>query len=190
MNDTPIANNLEVKRSEEGKWLHLLPKELVGILPEGVWTTLTLDQKKDILRQNNILDKYLGPKPQEQIVQSSQTPLEADEAVKEVSAPTVEKINEVSDESREFAKAVSEVKEKESLEEVKPEQPQVSAEEKARIAEETASHANTQTFTLFGYQVDDNVARNSKEISETGEVEDGKTWAATLIKKIFAILSE
>ena len=45
MNDTPIANNLEVKRSEEGKWLHLLPKELVGILPEGVWTTLTLDQK-------------------------------------------------------------------------------------------------------------------------------------------------
>lgn len=107
-------------------------------------------------------------------------------------APIVETQVTTNKESQEFATLVEGVKKSESeVKEVPENNAQaLSQEEKARVDQETAKSANTQTFKLFGYQVDDATSQNAKDISENGSLDDGRTWAATLLKKFFAIFGE
>jgi len=64
--------------------------------------------------------------------------------------------------------------------------PELSAEDKARIAEETASASNVkQAPKFFGYQPSSQTVANTDDISAKGDVSDSKTWLATLIKKIW-----
>ncbi len=198
MQDTPIINNLEKKAVVDGgEWIRSLPSELVGLIPDSVWGSLSLDQKKEILRQNGILDKYAAPQNTQEVSQAptpevvTQVPTMVEDVVTE--APIVEQAPSVTKESAEFATLVEGVKNSEENAEIesnKVDSTTLTAEEKARVEEETASNANTQTFRLFGYQVDDDLTNNAQDISNNGDISDGKTWAATLLKKIFAIFGE
>ncbi|MBI2356715.1 hypothetical protein HYV12_01550 [Candidatus Dojkabacteria bacterium] len=200
MQDTPVVNNLETKSAalENAGWIRTLPTELVGLIPDSVWSTLSLDQKKEILRQNGILEKYNSNQPTAEQPVESLDELPSLEVSSEVSsaplvdAPKVEEQVNASKESEEFATLVETVKENEiKLTESGVEDGnKLSAEEKSRVEEENATTANTQTFKLFGYQVDDALTNDASNISEQGDINDGRTWAATLIKKIFAIFGE
>ena len=53
--------------------------------------------------------------------------------------------------------------------------------------EEKAQAANTGKYNFFGYQPSQNTFANAKQISEESPVSDSKTWAATLIAKIFSL---
>lgn len=193
MQDTPIVNNLERKVGEESSsWIRSLPKELVGLIPESVWSTLSLDQKKEILRQNGLFEKY-NSAPVAEVPVAETAPVEPVALTEVVSeAPIVETQITSTKESQEFATLVEGFKnvEKQSVEEKREDAVVLTQEEKARVDQETAKSANTQTFKLFGYQVDDATAQNSKDISDNGSLEDGRTWAATLLKKLFAIFGE
>lgn len=198
MQDTPIINNIEKKAVVEGgEWIRSLPSELVGLIPDSVWGSLSLDQKKEIIRQNGILEKYTAPQntPEVSQVPSPEVVSEVLTMVEDVvsEAPIVEQATNVTKESSEFATLVEGVKNREETSEIesnKVDSDTLTVEEKARVEEETASNANTQTFRLFGYQVDDDLTNNAQDISNNGDISDGKTWAATLLKKIFAIFGE
>lgn len=64
--------------------------------------------------------------------------------------------------------------------------PALTYDEQQRVAAETGMAFNQppQTPKLFGYQASDQTAANATAISDSNPVSDGKTWVATLIKKI------
>lgn len=195
-----VTNNVEKKVGlESTEWIRKLPEELVGLIPDSVWGSLSLDQKKEILRQNGILEKYITqsvqPNSENVTAEQVQSPAEVlpsttPESISQ--SPVVEQSQNVSKESQEFASLVDAVK-KEELDvqknsplDTKPKD--LTSEEKDRIAQETLT-VNNQTFKL-GYQVSDDTVANSEKLSKEGDVSDGKTWAATLWSKIFAIFGE
>ncbi len=161
--------------------LHKLPDELLGIIPESVWVGLTLDQKKDVLRQNNLLEKYSS---------ESQPVLESEtiENPSEVRANVVvERVPESKVERNpEFAGVLSEIQKNE--EKVKK---NLSQEDLNRIESEKltsqSSGKSSWGAKVFGYSISDDVIQGSEEVSKTGDLEDGRTWASTLIRKMLAV---
>ncbi|MCK9368896.1 hypothetical protein M0R04_02865 [Candidatus Dojkabacteria bacterium] len=183
------ANTVETLAEKEDLALRILPVELKGVLPEMVWSTLTLDQKKEMLRHHNIFDKYLGQKDAEQVVVQD-TP-EVSKNIAEIAhTVTVEKAQNSVEKvvNEEFDKVVSESKqiEKERKEEDEK-KPVLSKDELERIRSEKAQAANIKGYNFFGYQPQNATITNAKTISDNNPVSDGKTWAATLIAKIFSL---
>lgn len=175
-------NNNEVVSSNNSEWLNSLPSELINVIPESLWVTLTLDQKKEVLRQNGLLEKYTG---NAQATSEQSTPvLESVEVSPSVLVEEVQK----PEMSPEFQKVIEEFKEENKKGEEEP-KPVLSKEEIARIDAEKANNANTggATYKFFGYQPSQNIYTNASKIADDGDVVDAKTWAATLIAKIFGM---
>lgn len=175
-------NNNEVVSANNSEWLNALPSELLNIIPESLWVTLTVDQKKEVLRQNGLLEKYSANtvSPTEQATPT----LEAVEVVPSVLVQEVQK----PEMSPEFQKVIEEFKEETNKGE-QEQKPVLSKEEIARIEAEKASNANSggATYKFFGYQPSQNIYTNATKIADDGDVVDAKTWAATLIAKIFGM---
>ena len=188
MQNTPVTpTNVETNDREasiEGV-LHALPQELLGVIPENVWTGLSVDQKKEILRQNNLLEKYSGQSPEAQAEEPSQAEQVAspDVVVEQVQRP------EAAERAPEFAQAVQEVQKIEQ--DVKED---LDVDEQARVDAEVASQQSSAKGSwgakIFGYTVRDDTVQNAEDISKNGDLEDGRTWVATLIGKILAALSQ
>lgn len=184
---SPVPNN-EIK--EGGKQLEdilrALPQELLGVIPESVWINLSLDQKKEILRQHNIFEKYTAAEqPQAEVENTVTTEIEEkkpDVIVEQANQP--EQIR-----TPEFAKALEEAKEIENNA-----QNELPVEETQRVEDETASAQNTAKSSwgakVFGYTVSEDTASKSEELSLKGDPEDGKTWAATILRRILAMLGQ
>lgn len=182
-NDQTI--NVESTIESAQDWLRAVPPELVNIIPESVWMTLSLDNKKEILRQHNILEKY------ENLSNAEQTTAKVDIAASSVEqeAVVVEQQQRVI-RSPEFEKALEDLKmASENGEENKDEvaKPVLTKEELDRIDSEKAQSANVKTYNFFGYQPAQATYSNAKQISNDGQISDSKTWAATLIGKIFSL---
>ena len=61
-------------------------------------------------------------------------------------------------------------------------------DEKIRVEQEKASNANQpKAPTFFGYQPSQATITNAVQIADNGDTSDSKTWAATILKKLFAI---
>lgn len=182
-NTTVQQQNVEAVEVKGDEVVRVLPSELTGIMPETIWATLSLDQKKEMLRQHNLFEKYFGiAKEEETAVETVTNPQESVPEIKvEAGEGQMEKFK-----GAEFEKAVEEVK---SIKEEKEGKAQevISPEEAKRIEEETASKANTQTFKFFGYQPSQSTYSNAKNIADDNPVSDSKTWAATLIAKILQL---
>ena len=165
------------------EWLRQVPSELVNIIPENVWVSLSVDQKKEILRQHNIFEKYAGnkeeaPKIATNVVVSS----ESKPGIVVEQQQRLEK-------DPEFEKAFSEFKEISEQKEEEKVAPVLSQEDINRINTENANKANSQSqsYSFFGYQPSQTIFTNAKQSSQTGDVSDAKTWASTLISKIFSL---
>ncbi len=177
-------NNVEVGSSVSiESVLHALPKELLGVMPESVWATLSLEQKKDVLKQNGLLEKYSNTpeKPAEDVqvaVESAPKP----EAQVGVVVQQEKKDEYVRD--PEFQKMAEDIRKEQEL----PAQ-QLDADEKEMVKVESGTSSNVKSggVKFFGYSASDDVSSNASDISQNGSVEDGKTWTATLIQKILAV---
>lgn len=101
----------------------------------------------------------------------------------------------------EFAKEANQIKEMNAVHEATAASKDVNKErltdisklntdDKERIMAETAANVNKLTFNFFGFKTSQNVASNAVQISDTGNVSDGKTWTATIIKKLLAIFNQ
>jgi len=185
MHDFTNVNTTEKRNglNDSGSWMRKLPVELEGVMPESAWLSLSREDKLEILRRQgkDIFEKYLNPSAD--VTSSIESSAEVNE-----SKPTVnvENANTESLEKKEFASEVSRVKEVEK--EFTSES--VIVEDKQRIEEETAKASNTglnSSVKVFGYSVSQSAIQNANTVSDSGDVSDGGTWAATLIKKILAI---
>lgn len=182
---TQVTNNIE--KVEQSEWLRSVPIELAPTVPESVWMTLTLEAKKDLLRQNGLLEKY------ENLVRGGESEyLKTDVVTTEIAQSpqnelVVEEVQKV-ERSPEFAQAVEQLKAVDTKNDKKIERkPVLNKEEIQRINVETAQSANIKTYKFFGYQPTATTYANAKSISNSGPVDDSKTWAATLISKIFGL---
>lgn len=168
-----------------GEWLRAVPSELVNIIPESVWMSLSVDQKKEMLRQHNILDKYAGNK--------QEAPAQAPAVVmtSESTPALIVEQEQRFEKNPEFEKALAEFKEanKEKETDELETKPVLSQEEVKRVNEEKAQNSNTQSqsYNFFGYQPSNNIFTNAKQLAQTGDISDSKTWASTLISKIFSL---
>lgn len=188
-----VNTNSEVIRKEsDNSWIYKLPTELSTVLPENIWSTLSLDQKKQILRDYGLYERYV----------SSQEVVEAD-IVPTVSQPTTETIVEKQSETPEIidANASNNLVDREvftsQLEQIKLseqelENQKLSKEEQGRIDAERATQANTassvgKTVKVFGYQIPMPTINNAKSIADNNPTSSSDTWAAVLAKKILAI---
>ena len=183
------VNPVETLNEKEDLALRILPIELKGVVPETVWTTLSLDQKKEMLRHHNIFDKYLGPKEGEQVV-IQDTPEVAKKVVEVSPTVIVEKAQGEIEKTvdKEFEKVVLESKqiEKDRKDE-ENNKPVLSKDELERIQAERAQAASVKGYNFFGYQPQNTTITNAKTIANDNPVADGRTWAATLIAKIFSL---
>lgn len=182
---TPVTNNIETV--ERADWLRAVPVELSPTVPETVWMTLTLEAKKDLLRQNGLLEKYENPTQQSEQVNQQQETLKAEVADAPKAEVIVEQVQKV-ERSPEFAQAVEQLKEIDKKDDkVEENKPVLSKEDIQRIETEKAQSANIKTYKFFGYQPSTTTYASAKSISTTGPISDSKTWAATLISKIFSL---
>lgn len=182
---TPITNNIETQ--EQAEWLRALPAELAPTVPESVWMTLTLEAKKDLLRQNGLLEKYENPIQQSEQVAKQPDTLKTEIAEAPNTEVVVEQVQKV-ERSHEFAQAVEQLKEVgKKDDETEEKKPILSKEEIQRIDTEKAQSANIKTYKFFGYQPSTTTYASAKSISNSGPIDDSKTWAATLITKIFSL---
>jgi hypothetical protein len=180
-----VPNN-EIKEGIE-EVLRVLPAELTGVIPESVWLNLSVEQKKEILRQHNLLEKY---STEEKIVPAAQEAESAKEVETSVPDVVVEEATRPEEiRSPEFAQALEQAREVESQA-----QKEFSIEDKTRVEEETAVNASSAKSSwgakVFGYSVSDGAVNNSEQVSTVGSTDDGRTWAATLIRKILAALGQ
>lgn len=178
-------NNAENINENLETGLKLVPQELVSVIPESVWITLTLDQKKEILRQHNLLGKYLSPEKPTVLTEQS---IENKAFVPTTPELIVEKEQSI-ERNPDFEKAISAfvAAKEDGSDTMTKSEPVVSAEELQRIEQEQSSVANTGKYTFFGYQPSQTTFSNAKQISDDSPVSDSKTWAATLIAKIFSL---
>ncbi len=188
-----VNTNSEVLRKEsDNSWIYKLPTELSTVLPENIWSTLSLDQKKQILRDYGLYERYV----------SSQEVIDAD-LVPQVSQPIAETIVEKQSDTPEiidgnasnnlvdrevFTSQLEQIK----LSEQELENQKLSQEEQERIDTERATQANTassvgKTVKVFGYKIPMPTINNAKSISDNNSVSSSDTWAAVLAKKILAI---
>lgn len=187
MQASPLQqNNAENLNEILETGLKLVPSELMSIIPESVWITLTLDQKKEILRQHNLLEKYQLPEtPVQEQIATTEIPISP--------GPKNEIIVEQEqkpERNPDFEKAISELDSVRNNQETTvavETEPVISAEELQRVEEEQLKAASTGKYTFFGYQPSQNTFANAKQISDDSPVSDSKTWAATLISKIFSL---
>ena len=202
---TFINNSVEQQKSSKGEWLHQLPPELVGVLPQNIWTSLGLEQKKDILRQHGLLDKYNNEGAADHeidTVASAELPHietgssinSVESPVSPVEAPKVSEVPEVltvdkgmAPEKEIFAKSVEDLKAKEKASKTNE---NLSSDDKAKVAQEKAGDASKKNTvkTSVGYPISDSIVTNAVELSHGGNTDEGRTWAAALVRKIFAII--
>ncbi|HVX92933.1 MAG TPA: hypothetical protein VHA74_02340 [Candidatus Dojkabacteria bacterium] len=204
---TFINNSVEQQKASKGEWLHQLPPELVGVLPQNIWVSLSIEQKKDLLRQHNLLDKYNDiqehPVAESTHVVSTEElpPIETSTQANNIESPALPveapKVSEVPEvmtvdkgmapEKEQFAKSVESLKAKEQA---RNQENAIAEEDKARIAQEQASNVNKKNNvkTSIGYKISDDTVTNAVTLSHNGNTDDGRTWAAALVRKIFAII--
>ena len=183
MNVSSQITNTNEAIVNTNEWLRAVPVELSNTVPESVWMTLTLEAKKDLLRQNGLLEKYEGT--------TENLPVQNEVDLKVAEAPVAEVIvtqQEKVQRSPEFAKAVEELKDiDKQAENKKTEQPVLSKEDISRIETEKAQSASIKSYKFFGYQPSTTTYSSAKQISNTGNIDDSRTWAATLIAKLFSL---
>lgn len=180
-------NNIETTEVQSADWLREIPTEIANLIPESVWVGMSLDQKKETLRQNGILEKYIGNQPIQPIEQASANNPELKVVDQSEVIVQEEQKKEI---DPQFKEAVDQFKkESESNNSEKDEKPVLSRDEINRIESEKASSANMagSSYKFFGYQPSQNIYTNAKKISDDGDVADSNTWAATLIAKIFGL---
>lgn len=174
---------------ERESWMIQLPGELLNVLPESIWLTLSVDQKKQILRDYGIYDKYVvepdNNKDDTNTFQENKNEI----TVATPQTPEVIDINSQSgiQEREVFQSQLEDIKKSE--EELKNE---LSQDDKAMIDVETANLANTggrgsNGVNVFGYNIPVQIINNAQSIAANSSVTDGSTWAAVLVKKILAI---
>lgn len=163
--------------------LHVLPQELLGVMPESVWGGLTLDQKKDVLRQNNLLEKYDTPLQNPVLEVSSET---GEFSAPSVAVEHIEPTEVVR--SPEFKEVLENIQESEKNQET------LNAEEKERISQESLISQSTGKASwsakVFGYVISDDTVNRSETISQEGGLDDGKTWVSTLVRKMLVALGQ
>mgnify|MGYP001190433103 CR=1 FL=1 len=188
-----INNNIENgKVIEKDIWMTKLPDELLNVLPEGIWLTLSVDQKKQILRDYGIYDKYIKPEVVSTPVVNNVVNTEINNNESFVITPQTPEIIDINSqkntqEREVFSSQLEQIKKSE--EELENE---LSKDDKARIEVETAKIANTggagsKSVKVFGYTIPMPVISNAQSIASDNPVSDGSTWAAVIVKKIFAI---
>ncbi|MCC7290202.1 hypothetical protein IT417_03060 [bacterium] len=181
MQPTDLQNNNEVKGPPQAEWLRETPAELVNIVPATVWSTLTVDQKQEMLRQHGIYEKYV-----KEVRVEEATPSVEVAPVTSTKPEVIVQQEQKVEKNEEFEIALNVLKEEKKNSEnfAKPVMP---AEEVARVEAEQAKTANVKTYNFFGYQPTTTTYTNAKSISNDAPVSDAKTWAATLIAKIFSL---
>lgn len=179
----------ETLQPESGVFLKELPKELLGKIRPEDWITMSEGQKRETLVQNN-LHQYLTVEA---------TPIQnPEQATKQ--APVLEKTAEQVPVAGEVAvaelgKDVSEFEAaKDQLKQVEQdqagEQPPLNNDEQARIDAESGQNLKPQKkVKFFGYQPSPQLVNNADDVSENGDMSDGRTWAATFLRKLFAVFS-
>jgi hypothetical protein len=188
-NPIPAVPNNEI--SEVSKQLEdvlkVLPQELLGVLPETVWVNLSLDQKKEILRQHNLFEKYNVAEQPQVVTETPVAEVKPEAQVPDVVVEQASRVEQIR--TPEFAQALEAAREIEDKS--KEDLPVADAK---RIEEETATVQSTAKSSwgtkVFGYTVSEDTVSKSEELSAQGDVEDGRTWAATLLRKILAVLGQ
>jgi len=202
VNTTQTSAELDPKKATPESFLRTLPEELKGVMPENVWSSLSLEQKKEMLRQNGILEKYLKPQPETEV---EQIPNAAETAAIPKTPPTAPEIapagevvisREMQEKDKlteEFKEAVEEFKKVESsVEEVEAESAvkQEEGDQGANTATEpqvSADLAGSEGLKFFGYQPSPQLLKSSEKVSAEGKIEDAATWTATLLQRLFAM---
>lgn len=180
--------NPETLQSESAVFLKELPKELLGKIRPEEWMTMGEGQKRETLVQHD-LHQYLTVEtaPAQAI---EQTPVPAEAPVATVEAPIEGEVNveELGKEVSEFEAAKDELKQVEQAPAV--EEAPLNADEQARVGIEDGQNLKPQKkVKFFGYQPTPELVNNSEDVSANGDVSDGRTWAATFLRKLFAVFS-
>jgi hypothetical protein len=134
-------------------------------------------QKRQILVENG-LNQYLEVKPEEVVTETSAVPEEVAPGVS--GGVSFESMNEQKE-------ALAEAKQ-----EVERVERELNPEEQDRVDAETGKNlqpTGQNKVKFFGYQPSPNLVNDNDEVSENGNVADGSTWVATLLKKLFAVFS-
>lgn len=164
-----------------------VPAKLREIIPQSVWATLNAEQRMDMLKQHGLLEEYTPSQPeltqeptQEASVQAvqEQAPAVVDAQIE--AAPPAETV--------EFQQAVEAAREVERNAEVAQEQP-VQQSPVDVPAQEQIANVSTGSKDLSGYTPSESLVNNVKQVAENGSVNEASTWTATLLQKIWAVLS-
>lgn len=211
------STNVEV-RKEDNKLEQIFkacPKILLerGLISEADWFQLALESKKSLLISAGIdLNNFIEVESQKLSTQPEEAAIPQETVIPESNViPTEEsqpqeileiknQFDEVKKQIDESEKATEITENRSSFAEVSEDRgeitdkaaiPELTAEEKQRIAVETSTAQNTmQAPKLFGYQASAQIASQSDDISVKGDVKESKTWLATLIRKILLSFKE
>lgn len=196
------------------KNLDSMPGQLMGIVPESVWPTLSIDQKIEFLYSFNLI-----PRGSVEIVhnQFEGSTFDGGMGEAEYGSPIIKTSENLPNEPEivetsiniaeeqnlktEFKEAVKEVEILESAHKVEMESfkdddqiNKLSSEEKARIDQETgASFSKSKSFAtqspkLTGYKANDQIINNLDQYID-GPADRGTTWTAHIVRKIISAFS-